>query len=604
MLVILIFRQLCVIEYVLVTVGCHEQAGVESCPSLQPGENNIDVCDTLREVCDGNTAVAFDSHLAISSNTKTASLHSAAEAVDSSVTEELCLYTCDVCNRQFSAGDALRSHRRRHKHCASCADCGHSFYSAGALRRHLLTQCPSKSVTCNICCESFNGWQHLSRHTTVSHSEANVCLHCGQAFLRIDQLVAHRSVHATNAYQCRTCSRCFHSQRRAKRHIRKHVIDTVDGHASESYLTTANGGGHISEGCVNPDSKVVAACDGWLTEVNGDVCLSGYNMNEIIKGIDVSYQENSVSGTAYVSKSQLKVDEALQPDPNRPLAHRLMSLPLPGCSLSSGIAAANGHTDGRCIILCFDKPPLPNCVSVENAPEGVATVTGTSHERVTCAECSRSFKRLSDLHVHMQRHTGEMRYKCSVCDRPFRKSGTLARHMRIHTGERPYVCETCGKSYKLLFHLHLHMAVHSSDRPFSCDVCGKAFQSAAGLKTHRFVHSGVKPFPCPICMRLFNRRSNMHAHLRVHDAARQPAVFGQEHVCILCRKKFGSTASLHAHLQTHAHQIQMDVGETITADDSADSCGKEMTYCKVERQDTEDVYVALPLVDFDDFDVG
>jgi len=567
-------------------VGCSQQAQIDSCPSLQPSEDSIDSKDTLHEILMGSTAVVRDSQIIDNCKTETASFDSAAKPVDSSVTDGLCLYTCDICNRPFSTGTALRRHRRRHKDCATCTHCGHSFFSSAVFRHHLLMQCPRKTVTCNICHKLFDGWPSLTGHSTTAHPEGYACQLCGQTFLHFDQLLSHRSVHATNVYRCRTCSECFCSRKRAKRHIWKHVT------GSEGRVEDITGDEQISESRMNQDNGEVSAAES---------CL---DLNEIIAFTHVSCQQREDTGAAWVSASQVRESDASLLGPSHLPARGSLPISLPGYTLPAAAAVSNGHVDGRRIILCFDNPPHPNQVSAAGLREDVAK-KAVSQQRVTCAECSQTFKRLSDLHVHMRCHTGEMRYKCSVCSRPFRKSGTLARHMRIHTGERPYVCETCGKSYKHLFHLHLHMTVHSSDRPFACELCGKAFQSATSLKKHRFVHTGVKPFSCPICARLFNRRSNMRAHMRVHDGARQHEVFGQEQICILCRKKFASTASLQAHLQTHARQIALDVGgDTITADDSADSSGRETTYCKVEKQQTEDVYIALPLVQFDDFDIG
>jgi len=95
----------------------------------------------------------------------------------------------------------------------------------------------------------------------------------------------------------------------------------------------------------------------------------------------------------------------------------------------------------------------------------------------------------------------------------------------------------------------------------------------------------------------------MRAHLRVHDGSRRPAPPpGHDHACILCRRKFATAAALQAHLQTHARHIELDVGGR-TSDNSAGG-GIELAYCKAENRQPEDVYVALPLVQFDDFDVS
>ena len=551
--------------------GCYHQNETEKCLSVQSSENNIDPHDPLHEICTGSVPVDCDGLIGNNNKIRKASL-SSSDPVDSSVMEELCPYACDVCNRTFSTGATLRRHRRNHKDCATCTACGHSFCSPSLLRHHLLMQCPRKTVACNICWVSFNGWPSLSTHTSATHPAASVCSICGQAFLHASELLAHRTVHAMNTYQCRTCSQSFRLLSHVKRHVMKHVTDSDSGCISEDFRKKVSRKGLIARSGLIQDNK--DALGSLLKEVKGEACCSGYNLTEVIKNASISYQQKEDNGAASVS-------DCLHPDPAYSTDYTLP-------------AASNGHVDGHSIILHFDKQTLPNCVLVSGPPEVNAAAKAGCPERVTCAECSRTFKRLSDLHVHMQCHTGEMRYNCSVCSRPFRKSGTLARHMRIHTGERPYICETCGKSYKLLFHLRLHMTVHSSDRPYPCDMCSKAFQTTESLKKHRFVHTGAKPFSCPVCLRLFNRCSNMRAHLRIHGDVRQHGAFAQEHVCILCQKKFGSTASFQMHLQTHAQQIALDVGENITAVDSADSFGVETNFSNVEKQQSDDYHFICP----------
>jgi len=551
--------------------GCYWQTGTEKYFSVQSSENSIDSRDPLHEIDTGNVPVGYD-HL-VGNNNKIrkaaplSSLHLAADPVDSSVNEDLSPYACDTCNRKFSAGATLRRHRRRHKDCATCIACGHSFCSSALLRHHLQMQCPRKIVACNICCISFIGWPSLSRHTSTTHLAASVCPACGQAFLHTSQLVAHKTVHTTNIYQCRTCSQSFHLLRQVKRHVMKHVTDSDSGCISEGFLKEVSKQGLVAESGLIPDNKDALGI--LLKDVKSDACHSGYSLSEVVKNTSVSYHQKEVNGPLHPDRAY----SLLMPSTDYPLS-----------------PASNGHVDGHNIILHFDKRTPLNSDLVPGQPEVDASAKLGFPERVTCAECSRTFKRLSDLHVHMQCHTGEKRYKCSVCSRPFRKSGTLARHMRIHTGERPYICETCGKSYKLLFHLRLHMTVHSSDRPYPCDICSKAFQTATNLKKHRFVHTGAKPFSCPLCLRLFNRCSNMRAHMRTHSDVHQRGVFTQEHVCILCQKKFGNAASFQTHLQTHAHQIALDVGENVSATDSADSFGAEATFCKAEKQQSDDVY--------------
>lgn len=550
--------------------GCYQQAGTDQRHSVRSSENDVVFDNSQLEICTGNAPVL---HGDILGNDVEAPLLSAVKAKE----EQLCLYVCDVCTQRFSTRVTLRQHRQHHKGCATCANCGHSFYSTAVLRHHSQMQCMRKKVTCNICHGSFDGWPSLSRHTATTHRAAHLCLLCGQAFSLVGQLSAHRTVHATNIYQCRICAQIFHVRSLMKRHVMKHVMDSHDECISVTCMNRLSGDGLILKSQFSQDNQDAATS--WL---NGDTCNSGYGYNDVIQDIGINYQLKQATKDACIPDTLPAVCTYSQ-------AQKVLALLSVDSTLPAVVTFSSGHTAERQIVLCSNK-------------QSQEAVKAVSPEKVTCGICSRTFKRLSDLHVHMQRHTGEMRYKCSVCSRPFRKSGTLERHMRIHTGERPYICETCGKSYKLLFHLRLHRTVHSSDRPFSCEICGKSFQSASSLKKHRFVHSGVKPFPCPICLRLFNRCGNMRAHMRIHEGVRQHDIFDQEQVC---RKRFGNAASFQAHFQTHAHQIGLDVGETITAVDSANSFGTaEVTYAKIEKQEADDVYVALPLGHFEDFDVS
>jgi len=576
---------------------------VERCHSVQPAMNNI---DSNGSFCD--TVVVYDSHTADDIEPMAASSAETATEVDPSVTEELLrVYVCDMCSRRLSTDSALRRHRHHHRGCATCNKCGHSFHSPVILHHHTLMQCPRRTVTCNICHRSCDGWPSLSKHTATTHSVVCLCSLCGQAFLHVSQLVTHRNVHATYVYECRICHQSFGSQRHVKRHIRKHVSGSGKAEVLAKCLSEVNGEhfgleNHLN--LVNGDAPAFRCQLKGLIggervkEVSEDACISVDNLNNVVRDDHVIFQQETVPEAVYASEPQMKDTNSAPLSLSHSLVHSALEMPL-----SESSAACNGLVDGRCIILRFNKSGE---VSVARpAPRQARTaVKATSPRRVTCAKCSRTFKRLADLHVHMQCHTGEMRYKCSECGRPFRKNGTLARHMRIHTGERPYVCEVCGKSFKHLFHLRLHTTGHSSDLPFACDVCEKAFRTASSLKKHQFVHSGLKPFSCPVCSRVFSRCNNMHAHIRaVHDGARQPKISAQKQDCIFCRRRFGTVAGLQSHLQTHAHQLELDVGETIAAFDAADSSAPELTYCRVEKQ-ADDVYIALPHVHFDDCDVS
>ena len=500
--------------------------------------------------------------------------------MNSPVTEELRVYVCDVCSQRLFTAAALRRHRLRHKDCAMCNECGHSFNSSAVLRRHWLMQCPRKTVssTGSTCRGTFDGWHSSSRHTAATQSAAFARSVCGRrAFPHVTQLVNHsRSVHATCVYQCRICHKSFSSRGLVKRHIGKHVTDSGKAvHTSVKCTKVVN-----SERCdSNNDFNLV---NGGATalqcllqggsggeikaDVSADASLSVSHLDNFVRDDHAGFQQKVVPRSACASESQMKDSD----DYERSFAHsipepRSVTEILSSDRVSSASAAAfDGRVDGHCTLGLHDEPSVAS--PARRAAGQKRRTTSPPQRRLTCAECWRTFRRLPDLHAHMQRHTGEMRYTCHVCARPFRKTGTLARHMRVHTGERPYVCETCGKSFKLLFHLRLHAAGHTAELPFACELCDKAFRTASSLRRHRFTHTGLRPFACPVCSRPFSRANNMHAHVRaVHgDGAARPlpragAVTAHKlHDCILCRKKLSGVASLQLHLQTHAQQLELE----------------------------------------------
>ena len=421
-----------------------QPAEVEKCLCMRPADSNIGSNDSIGEVCDSQ--IGSGNMMKMSP-----SLHSASALASdwSRETEELCVYVCDVCTRQCRTAVALRCHRQQHKDCATCTECGQGFHSLSILRHHLLIQCPRRTVVCNICQQSFVGWPNLAAHTSTTHPTVCLCPFCTQAFLRVDQLVQHRMVHATNIYQCLTCPRSFRSQKCANIHIMKHAVVGKDKHFPENHLNKDGRERHVSESQLNPviEDPFVSlwklceltgdecASKTQLKEVNGDnACLSGHVLNGIVRDDDINYHQEEVTGAAYVSQSPVKGCKDSQLVGADFPAHREFSMPLHGCALPAAASDSKGNLDVHRVMLHFDKQVPSDDVLLPKEDGDVAT-KAPSRERVTCGVCSRRFRRLSDLHVHLECHTGEMRFKCHVCGRPFRKSGTLARHLRIHTGD-------------------------------------------------------------------------------------------------------------------------------------------------------------------------
>ena len=116
-----------------------------------------------------------------------------------------------------------------------------------------------------------------------------------------------------------------------------------------------------------------------------------------------------------------------------------------------------------------------------------------------CDQCDRSFKYLSGLNSHYQKHTGEknseryehtkvcvneIAHKCEQCNKSFNTKATLQRHYRTHSDERPYQCDQCESSFKHRSDLKRHYRIHTDEKPFKCNQCGKAFRQKVCLTRH------------------------------------------------------------------------------------------------------------------------
>ena len=59
---------------------------------------------------------------------------------------------------------------------------------------------------------------------------------------------------------------------------------------------------------------------------------------------------------------------------------------------------------------------------------------------------------------------GKFPNQCVDCSKSFKKPSDLVRHVRIHTGEKPYYCELCKRTFTVKSTLDSHLKTHTPGR--------------------------------------------------------------------------------------------------------------------------------------------
>jgi len=171
-------------------------------------------------------------------------------------------------------------------------------------------------------------------------------------------------------------------------------------------------------------------------------------------------------------------------------------------------------------------------------------------EEVNCTFCSKTFKRKSDLNVHvtkyhkpthvmktnpcekcgknivaMRSHLKSCKGKiekiknpiidhlCTYCGNKFIQKQKLELHIRdTHSYTQ---CSICNEEVKFGYPFKKHMALNHDGEIFTCSLCEKKFYAKKRLKEHvEVVHEMKKSCVCSLCGKLFKLKNNMMLHIK------------------------------------------------------------------------------------------
>lgn len=135
-----------------------------------------------------------------------------------------------------------------------------------------------------------------------------------------------------------------------------------------------------------------------------------------------------------------------------------------------------------------------------------------------CPICNVQFKQKSNIKKHMGIHADPNRYVCNYCGRTFNLKGNLKSHINRKHSEKSGYCNTCCKNVS---NIEIHMWKHTGQRPLKCEFCPSSFYEMKALALHiNFKHKKTDRFKCTMegCTLSFPSKPMMMYHIaRFHD---------------------------------------------------------------------------------------
>ncbi|XP_076132636.1 zinc finger and BTB domain-containing protein 48 [Alosa pseudoharengus] len=314
---------------------------------------------------------------------------------------------CPTCHKTFLSKYYLKVHNRRHtgEKPFKCESCGKCYYRKENLLEHQRRNCQSRTevvFSCSVCSKIFHRRLELRVHM-VSHTGEmpNKCTSCSEQFMQKKDLRIHLiKVHgAPKPHACSLCTKCFFS--RTELHLHE-----ASKHRGEKLF--------VCEECGHRASS-----------------RNGLQMH--IKAI---------------------------------------------------------HRNERPFVCEFCSHAF-----TQKANLNMHLRTHTGEKPFQCHLCGKTFRTQASLDKHHRTHTGERPYACEFCEQRFTEKGPLLRHVASkHQEGRPHYCQICSKTFKAVEQLRVHVRRHKGMRKFECSQCGYKFTRQAHLRRHAQIHNRVENY--------------------------------------------------------------------------------------------------------------
>ncbi|XP_035258595.1 transcription factor E4F1 isoform X1 [Anguilla anguilla] len=393
---------------------------------------------------------------------------------------------------------------------------------------------------CHICEKTFKTVNILRTHLTTHSEKKNFhCKLCGNSFRTKGSLIRHNRRHTDERpYRCNLCGLSFRESGALTRHLKSITPCTEKIRFSQckEILVSKDG---VQKGFKQGSPSLASSEEEQLRVVsvmdNSEEVIQEVHVQMEVDSAEQTQQEeqhaesveegDSLLGQAIINSGiKLETDRSEQPGAKSPMQ------PL-----------QSGDPEGRITEIQVTE----ECVELdsEDAGDPMEKQGESSSPKVhRCPHCSRSFKALNYLRVHVKGHLGFKPFKCMVCQKEFLTGYLLKKHMEAHLSERRFKCGECGKLYKTIGHVREHMRAHSDERPYHCNRCSKGYKTKNALQVHQRTHAQDRPYVCQYCSRGFREKGSLVRHIR-HHTGEKPFK------CFKCSRGFAEHGTLNRHLR-------------------------------------------------------
>lgn len=343
---------------------------------------------------------------------------------------------CDICNKDFTSKQRLRSHLLYHvKSKYSCKRCPATYNVLKLYRAHLLQHNAPKErkiYSCELCNKEFTKKSNMKQHLECVHLglDKRICEICAKTFKYDKSYKEHMQKHTGyKPFKCEYCEKQFCTRKQLRFHINLH-------HTTKSF--------------------------------DCDICAKSYKCEAYLrKHILEEHSGRQFFCTLCDFESYRK--SSLQK--HRKVCTERTLYPCHLCTLVFKTKILLDMHIGRKHI---EKP---------------------SYE---CLACHRKFKTIGPLNTHMNQQHSTRMHVCDQCGKSFKCDRYLKNHQEVMHNSQPkiYKCTLCNLEVKRKTSLSKHYENMHSNLPnrFACEQCPQTFKHKQTYIHHIRTHTGEKNY--------------------------------------------------------------------------------------------------------------